>query len=120
MHLIYIDESADPGLHIFSALAIPADQWKNAFQQVRNFRRELRKSDGIFVHKEFHAWEFVSGRGHLGDEVVPNSPLKKSDCPVAQPPPAVQNLKAGLLPLVSRPRAAEPHFQRAASVVLQN
>jgi hypothetical protein len=71
MHLIYMDESADPGLHVFSALAIPADQWRAAFQHVRDFRRGLRKSDGIFVHKEFHAWEFVSGRGRLGDKIVP-------------------------------------------------
>jgi hypothetical protein len=70
MHLIYIDESADPGLHVLSALAIPAEEWRDAFAQVRKFRRGLRQTDGIFVYKEFHAWEFVSGRGRIASGVV--------------------------------------------------
>ena len=70
MHLIYIDDSRDESLCVFSALAIPADEWRNAFDQVRQFRRELRKSDGIHVHVEFHAWKFVSGRGRIADQVV--------------------------------------------------
>lgn len=71
MHLVYIDDSRDEQLCVFSALAIPADQWRGAFQQIRSFRRDLRKTDGIFVHKEFHAWKFVSGRGNLADRIVP-------------------------------------------------
>jgi len=70
MHLIYIDESADPQVHVLSALAIPAEEWRAAFQQVRDFRRSLRRTDGIFVYKEFHAWEFVSGRGRLSNGIV--------------------------------------------------
>jgi len=70
VHLVYIDESADLQLHVCSALAVPAEQWRAAFQQVRQFRRSLRRTDGIFVYKEFHAWEFVSGRGRLGDRIV--------------------------------------------------
>lgn len=71
MHLVYIDDSQDEQLCIFSALAIPAEQWQEAFAQVRQFRRHLKQSDGIYVYKELHAWEFVSGRGQIADRVVP-------------------------------------------------
>lgn len=70
MHLIYIDDSRDEALCVFSALAIPADEWQNAFRQVRQFRRNLKKSDGIYVYAELHAWKFVSGRGKIADQVV--------------------------------------------------
>ncbi|MCR4404518.1 MAG: hypothetical protein NUW06_04475 [Candidatus Acetothermia bacterium] len=71
MHLIYMDDSRDEQLCAFSALAVPADQWQEAFAQVRAFRRGLKRSDGIYVYKELHAWKFVSGRGKISDRVVP-------------------------------------------------
>ena len=70
MHLIYIDDSGDEELCVFSALALPIDQWHTAFQRVRDFRRELRRAYGIYVYKELHAWKFVSGRGRPSDRVV--------------------------------------------------
>jgi len=70
VHLIYVDDSHDEQIYVFSALAIPADEWRNAFANVRQFRRDLKKSDGIYVYKELHAWEFVSGRGQVADRVV--------------------------------------------------
>lgn len=70
MHLIYVDDSRDEKLCVFSALAISIDQWRAAFQHVKEWRRALKKSYGIFVYKEFHAWKFVSGRGRPGDRIV--------------------------------------------------
>lgn len=70
MHLIYVDDSRDERLCVFSALAIPVDQWHEAFRQVREFRRALRLAYGIYVYKELHAWKFVSGRGDISDRVV--------------------------------------------------
>lgn len=70
MHLIYIDDSRDEKFCVFSALAIPADQWQEAFRAVKDFRRSLRKSDGIYVYVELHAWKFVSGRGKISDRVI--------------------------------------------------
>ncbi len=70
MHIIYIDDSRDEKLCVFSALAVPADSWRAAFSMVRDFRRNLRLSDGIFVRTELHAWKFVSGRGRIADTVV--------------------------------------------------
>ena len=54
MDIIYIDDSRDEKLCVFSALAIPADSWRAAFSVVRDFRHSLRTSDGIFVRTEFH------------------------------------------------------------------
>lgn len=73
MHLIYIDDSRDEQLCVFSALAIPVDQWRAALQQIREFRRRLRREHGIYVYKELHAWKFVSGRGRPSDRTVTKS-----------------------------------------------
>ena len=70
MYLIYIDDSRDEELCVFSALMIPARQWRECFEEIRAFRRRLRDSDGIFVRKELHAWKFVSGRGRISPTVV--------------------------------------------------
>ena len=70
MHLIYIDDSADEKLSVFSALTILDDKWNSCFEQIKRFRHEVKTSDGIFVDTEFHAWEFVSGRGRIADDVV--------------------------------------------------
>lgn len=70
LHLIYIDDSADEALAIYSALAIPATQWRTAFQKVRQFRQDLRRTHGIYLFKELHAWKFVSGRGQISNRTV--------------------------------------------------
>ncbi|MBN2378055.1 MAG: DUF3800 domain-containing protein [Sedimentisphaerales bacterium] len=77
MHLIYIDDSMDgtnlPGTPrcVFSALAVPAERWREVFGLVKDFRRRIKQSDGIKVNKELHATEFIAGRGSLGDKIVP-------------------------------------------------
>lgn len=70
MHVIYLDDSRDEELVVFSALMVRANNWSAAFQEVRDFRRELKRDYGIYVYKELHAWEFVSGRGKISDQVV--------------------------------------------------
>ena len=71
MHLIYIDDSGDEELCVFSALMIRADKWNACLEKIKNFRRDIQTSDGISVYTEFHAWKFVSGRGKIADGVVP-------------------------------------------------
>jgi hypothetical protein len=69
-HLIYIDDSRDEKLCLFSALAVPADNWLEAFRALKEHRHRLKKTDGIYVYKELHAWKFVSGRGKVADRDV--------------------------------------------------
>ena len=71
MHLIYIDDSGDEELSVFSALTIRAEKWNPCLNEIKNFRHDIQTSDGISVYTEFHAWKFVSGRGKIADGVVP-------------------------------------------------
>jgi hypothetical protein len=70
MHLVYLDDSRDEELCVFSGLIIPAAEWRSCFEQLRTFRRQRKVTDGIFVRKELHAWKFVSGRGRISDRIV--------------------------------------------------
>jgi hypothetical protein len=65
MRFIYVDESHDDQLYVLSAMALPADSWSQALDQVVQYRRDLKRTDGIYVSTEFHAWKFVSGRGNI-------------------------------------------------------
>ena len=70
MHLFYIEDSADEHLAVFSALAIPVEQWRTCFGMLRDFRRDLKQAHGIHIHKELHAWKFVSGRGQIAPTII--------------------------------------------------
>ena len=71
MHLIYIDDSGDEELCVFSALTIRADKWNSCLKEIKKFRHDLQTSDNISIYTEFHAWKFVSGRGRIADGIVP-------------------------------------------------
>ena len=70
MHLIYIDDSYEKPTQTFAAVAVAASAWQTCFSNLRQWRQDLRKSDGILVTKEFHATDFVAGRGRLGPQIV--------------------------------------------------
>ena len=71
MHIIYIDDSGDDRTRVFSALSIPTDGWSDIFSQILAFRRTLRDREGVFVKVEFHATEFVAGRGRISPDPIP-------------------------------------------------
>jgi len=66
----YVDESYDDTTFCLSAIAIRHSQWKEAFEEVKAYRAQLKADHGIFVRTELHATEFVAGRGHVGDQRV--------------------------------------------------
>jgi hypothetical protein len=70
MHLIYIDDSYENPVQTYAGIAISASAWRSTFTALLEWRRSLKRSDGILVTKEFHATEFVAGRGRLGPNVV--------------------------------------------------
>lgn len=70
MYLAYVDDSRDTLLSCFSAIIIRAADWLRLLDEVIDFRRALRLSDGIYVKKELHATDFVAGRGNLGAVVT--------------------------------------------------
>jgi hypothetical protein len=63
---VYFDETGDENSVGFSALAIPVAGYRDCLQRLRDFRKALRISDGIYTTTEFHAAKFTSGRGRLG------------------------------------------------------
>jgi hypothetical protein len=70
MHIVYIDDSYDPPTYTFSALAIPAESWREVFDAIINWRRSINNSDGIYVRKELHATEFTAGRGDISPRII--------------------------------------------------
>lgn len=65
-YFIYIDDSSEGGVHIFSAIAIPADRWKKTNQLLKDWRLHLKNAHGIPLATELHAHAFISGRGSNG------------------------------------------------------
>ncbi|MBF8642297.1 MULTISPECIES: DUF3800 domain-containing protein [Pseudomonas] len=63
MYLFYMDDSGENGSHIFTALGVHEKNWREVFEAIRNYRKELSKRAGIYMNKELHATKFVSGRG---------------------------------------------------------
>ncbi len=70
MFLVYMDDSGDEYHRCFSALMIHESVWREALGKIRDYRRNLKISDGVFVTKEFHATDFVAGRGRIASSVV--------------------------------------------------
>jgi hypothetical protein len=69
--IAYIDESYDDRVFVMSALVIPDHSWRASFTHIQNYRRYLKQKYGIFTSKEFHATDFVAGRGRIAPKPVP-------------------------------------------------
>jgi len=70
MYLAYVDDSRDDRIAVATALVLPVEKWNQAFADVRAWRRRLKASDGIYVYKEFHATDFVAGRGRIAPRPI--------------------------------------------------
>lgn len=70
MHLVYVDDSYERPTQTYAAIAVPIEKWQQCFRVLREWRRDLKRSDGILVTKEFHATDFVAGRGRLGPNII--------------------------------------------------
>lgn len=63
MHFIYIDDSGERNIRIYSAIAVPAMYWNETFQNIKAWRSMLKKDHGIPMNYELHATKFVRGKG---------------------------------------------------------
>ena len=61
VRFFYVDESHDAKLFCLSAVGIRHSRWKECFDQVREYRRQLKADYGIFLRKEIHAHKFLGG-----------------------------------------------------------
>jgi len=66
MHFIYIDDSTERPLNIFSALCVPCENWNGTFNKLKMWRRHLKDVHSIPLSYELHAQQFISGRGTGG------------------------------------------------------
>jgi hypothetical protein len=46
MYIFYIDDSDEGSMHTFCALGIPSDAWRETFNLIKNWRQQLKESDG--------------------------------------------------------------------------
>ena len=67
---IYIDESIEKPCVVVSALGLPDDTWREAFEAVKAWRKSLHQRFGIDLKTELHASSFLAGRGSLGSQTV--------------------------------------------------
>jgi hypothetical protein len=70
VRLFYVDESYDSTTFCLSAVGIRHTDWQDCFQRIRQHRLVLKREYGIFLRKEIHAQEFVSGRGRISPETI--------------------------------------------------
>lgn len=70
VRLFYVDESFDDRKFCLSAIGIRHTEWRECFLRVRQHRTILKQDHGIFLRKEIHAQEFVSGRGRIADRII--------------------------------------------------
>jgi hypothetical protein len=65
MHFVYIDDSKDNKLACFSALLVPTDSWNECLNRLIAIRRIMKQSDGVPLRMEFHATNWLGGKGRL-------------------------------------------------------
>jgi len=70
VRLFYVDESFDDTKFCLSAIGVTHVEWHECFRRVREHRTQLKRDHGLYLRKEVHAHEFVSGRGQVSDRVV--------------------------------------------------
>ena len=70
MHFVYIDDSGDDAMACFSAVIIPADQWRESLDHLLNIRRAMNASDGVYMKKELHSTDWLSGKGRLARQPI--------------------------------------------------
>lgn len=66
MHIMYVDESGDPGIHqygspfyILSGLIVPQDEWSKYLDRLKTFRKSVKDSYGLLFREEIHAAELI-------------------------------------------------------------
>lgn len=70
VRLFYVDESYDSTKFCLSAIGIRHADWRDCLERVRQYRAILKQDHGIYLRKEIHAQEFISGRGRISTSVV--------------------------------------------------
>lgn len=65
--MFYVDESYDDHKFCLTAIGVRHRDWRDVFRLVREHRAYLKQEHGLYVRKEIHARDLVSGRGRVAD-----------------------------------------------------
>lgn len=72
MHLMYVDESGDSGMvgsptqyFVLTGLVIHELRWKQALDELIDFRRRVKDKYGLHLREEIHASEFICRSGRF-------------------------------------------------------
>lgn len=66
----YVDESYDSEKFCLIAIGLRLGSWRAAVEAVKEYRKQLKQSDGVLLRAEIHARDLVSGRGQLGPKII--------------------------------------------------
>jgi hypothetical protein len=66
----YVDESYTLDKFCLSAISIRHADWRACFEAVKEHRKKLKASHGIYLRKEIHSREFVTGRGKISERII--------------------------------------------------
>lgn len=80
-YLAYIDEAVDPDreLCVFTALLIPVHEWHMVFGEIKQLRKDLETSDHLYPSGEWHARDFVTGRGYISPKTHPVGKARRAE-----------------------------------------
>ena len=71
MWFAYLDESKDNNnFYVYSALIVESETWNATFSALKTFRQGLRKTHGIYMGQELHAWKFAGGKGQIANRPI--------------------------------------------------
>jgi hypothetical protein len=66
MHIMYVDESGDPGIHqygspffILSGLIVSQDEWQKYLDRLKTFRKSIKPDYNLLLRAEVHASELI-------------------------------------------------------------
>lgn len=66
MHIMYVDESGDPGIHqygspffILSGLIVSQDEWQKYLDRLKTFRKSIKTDYNLLLRAEVHASELI-------------------------------------------------------------
>lgn len=65
MRLYYLDESEGDQFYVRSAIGIDAEIWSEVFGHIKDWRKEVKRTYRIPMHKELHAYELLHAKGLL-------------------------------------------------------
>lgn len=68
-HIVYFDETGDDGIttssseaFILTSLYMPMDSWQKNYDDIKLFRKELRRKYGFHISEEMHTKHFLSDK----------------------------------------------------------